>query len=178
MIEHRSAVIVSAIECADQLGSFIGRFPLCEKRPVSWASVSFSATVAFDGVGIAHYDDQEVLESAILRSALGLATDGASGYLKLATADGVLIVRDDFEHVISSFLHQLPLKLCAGEGMLFEDHYDGPDGIDITLVDGIVLFDDLHSNLLRAPLREVLVVLADANARFSRIMSLAESEAN
>lgn len=170
-IDSRSAVIVSLVQPSGELSAFITRFPRCEQRPVSWANVAFSAIVAFSGAGIAQHYDQEVLDSAQLRRSLCLS----SGCLILESNNAFLLVRDDFEHVIASFLDQLPVLLHAGQGMMFQDHY-GPECVLITLVDGIVTFDDLHSNCLKAPAREVLVALADARARLDRIVALAKAE--
>lgn len=169
-IERKSAVIVSMVQPASELSAFITRFPRCEQRPVSWANVSFSAIVAFSGGGITHHYDQEVLDSAQLRRSLCLS----SGCLILESKTDFLLVRDDFEHVIASFLDQLPVLLRTGQGMMFQDHY-GPEGVRVTLVDGIVTFDDLHGNCLKAPAREVLVALASARSRLDKILALAQS---
>lgn len=175
MLEHTGAVIVTAVESAAHLDAFLTRYPLCAQRPVSWAHVAFRAFVAFHGTGIARHYDQEVLDSAALRRSLGLARNVHGGSLVLESCSDLMIVRDDFAHVLESFLHQLPLNLRAGSGLMFHDHYSS-EGTRVTLADGVVEFDDLGGNVLRAPLREVLPALVDAKARFERIMALAAAE--
>lgn len=111
----------------------------------------FEVTLFFDGEGISRHYDREVLNDAQLRRSLQLDR-GPSGGAILATANGSLMIEDDYDNIVEGLLTEVPNALRMGQMKIeFEFHY-GPENLLITQSSGSVIIDNLNGTRVSAHL--------------------------
>lgn len=161
-INEASAVV--DLYARDALDAFVGRYPRCVRRRTSKA---FDVAVSF----LARDTDREVAASADAAwrdEVVAETLERDIGGVVVTDAWGNdMTIRDAFEHVVSSFLVELPALLQLGQGMAFRDHLS-PEGVSVSLLDdGTVEFCDGNGDRIQGSKRAVLVALEDALLRLN-----------